>query len=124
MSGRAIFPIAQDDKSISRCRSIDDFNLVAARNYTLRRTTPKGLGRIALRQEYVDRALFLFAVELSRGVGPRGSAKARRSRIGRLWNGDYAAALEAWQANAAAGDPEAANNIGVLYNKAPRPRSR
>lgn len=34
-----------------------------------------------------------------------------------FWNGDYAAALEAWQANAAAGDPEAMNNIGVLYNK-------
>ena len=34
-----------------------------------------------------------------------------------FWNGDYAGAMSAWQANATAGDPEAMNNIGVLYNK-------
>ena len=34
-----------------------------------------------------------------------------------FWDGDYAGALQAWQANASAGDPEAMNNIGILYNK-------
>jgi len=31
-------------------------------------------------------------------------------------NGDYAAALEAWQGKAAQGDPEAMTNVGTLYN--------
>jgi TPR repeat protein len=34
-----------------------------------------------------------------------------------FWNGDYAGAMQAWQSNATAGDPEAMKNIGDLYNK-------